>query len=503
MVNIYEEIETLIQYALHHRLIEQEDIIYTRNRILALLKLDEWQQVDVMPSSDRPLVSILQRMIHWAEEHGRLVGKTVTDRDLFDTEIMNCFVARPSTIIQTFYEKYKRNKQEATTWFYELSQASNYIRVDRVMKNRRWKARTKYGDMDITINLSKPEKDPRDIARMKDVKEQRYPTCLLCIENEGYAGTIRHPARANHRIIPLHLCGERWFFQYSPYVYYNEHCIVLRDMHVPMKMERKTFERLLDFVDQFPHYFIGSNADLPIVGGSILSHDHFQGGKYTFAIEKAPSDFSFTLPAYPHVQMSIVRWPMSVIRIRGAKNDVLQVSDLIYKEWKKYSDPQVDIYAQTNDVPHNTVTPIARRREELYEMDIVLRNNRTSEQYPYGIFHPHEELHHIKKENIGLIEVMGLAVLPSRLADELDHIARYMKNQTPKEQWEPSLLKHWEWVQDIMERHYVFDDVHELLKEEVGKRFEQVLEHAGVFKRTEEGKRAFHRFIQHLQERNE
>ncbi|MCL6617721.1 MAG: galactose-1-phosphate uridylyltransferase, partial [Anoxybacillus ayderensis] len=285
-----------------------------------------------------------------------------------------------------------------------------------------------------------------------------------------------------------------------PYVYYNEHCIVLRDKHVPMKMERKTFERLLDFVDQFPHYFIGSNADLPIVGGSILSHDHFQGGKYTFAIEKASSDFSFTLPAYPHVQMSVIRWPMSVIRIRGTKQDVLEVSDFIYKKWQKYSDPKANIYAQTNDVPHNTVTPIARRREELYEMDIVLRNNRTSEQYPYGIFHPHEELHHIKKENIGLIEVMGLAVLPSRLANELETIATYMKNNTRREQWDLSLLKHWEWVQEIMERHAIIDDVHELLKEEVGKRFEQVLEHAGVFKRTEEGKEAFHRFIHHIQE---
>jgi UDPglucose--hexose-1-phosphate uridylyltransferase len=503
MICIYEEIEKLIQYGIKQGLLHPEDAIYARNRILATLKLEEWKSVEIQADEiGASCASILENILDWAYDNGRLATNTVTERDILDTNLMNCLMARPSEIIREFYYRYDEHPEKATDWFYSLNVASNYIRSDRLAKNKIWKAETAYGEFDITINLAKPEKDPKEIAKLKDLPASSYPTCLLCAENEGYEGTLRHPARSNHRIIPLTLAGEQWYFQYSPYVYYNEHCIVFSREHVPMKMGRNTFGRLLEFIDQFPHYFIGSNADLPIVGGSILSHDHYQGGKYTFAIEKAEIEEEINIPLYPALTVGIVRWPMSVIRVRGTKEEVLNAADLIYRTWKQYSDPSADIYAFSGDIPHNTVTPIARRRNGLYEMDIVLRNNRTSAEHPYGIFHPHEELHHIKKENIGLIEVMGLAVLPGRLAAELNKLADYLLQRTNRKEWEESMLKHWDWYEEISHKYHsiTYDNVHEILQHETGKRFEKVLEHAGVFKRTREGKEAFQRFLQKVQE---
>jgi UDPglucose--hexose-1-phosphate uridylyltransferase len=502
MINIYEQIEKLVQYGLQHQLLRQEDVIYVRNRLLATLHLDHWEHPSVITEDVPSPAPILNKIIEWAYENGRLQTDTIAEREKLDAALMNCLIGRPSEIIHEFYQKYNRHPKEATDWFYALSKASNYIRTEDIAKNRVWKAATKYGEMDITINLSKPEKDPKEIAKLKELPPSSYPTCLLCVENEGFAGTLRHPARANHRIIPLTLLDEPWCFQYSPYMYYNEHCIVFSRDHTPMKMTKKTFARLLAFIEQFPHYFIGSNADLPIVGGSILSHDHFQGGRYTFAIERAPITETFSLSAYPSATIGIVHWPMSVIRIRGTKEEVLEITDLIYRTWQTYCDPSVHIYASTNGVPHNTVTPIARRRGELFEMDVVLRNNKTSEEHPYGIFHPHEELHHIKKENIGLIEVMGLAVLPGRLAAELDTLAHYLVQKTEKAQWDEALLKHWDWYNELIEKYETItsENVFDLLRHEVGKRFEAVLEHAGVFKQTPEGQQAFRTFMKKVQE---
>ncbi|WP_240371159.1 UDP-glucose--hexose-1-phosphate uridylyltransferase [Anoxybacteroides rupiense] len=501
-MNIYEAIEQLVQYGVAKGLIQREDVIYVRNRLLATLGLEEWhpsEELPPLPSSPSP---ILAAILDWAYEQGRLQTNTVTERDIWEAKLMNCLMPRPSEVIREFLAKYRNSPMEATGWFYSLSCASNYIQMDRIAKNRQWKVKTEYGDIDITINLSKPEKDPKDIAQLKAKPPSSYPKCVLCAENEGYAGTWHHPARANHRMIPLSLLDEQWYFQYSPYVYYNEHCIVLSAKHVPMKMERKTFARLLDFIEQFPHYFIGSNADLPIVGGSILAHDHFQGGRYGFAIEKAAIEESIQLPSYPSLTVGMVRWPMSVIRLRGQKSEVLNAADLIYQTWRTYSDESVGILHETGGTPHNTVTPIARRRGDLFEMDIVLRNNRTSEEHPYGIFHPHEELHHIKKENIGLIEVMGLAVLPGRLAAELDALKQCLVRDIPTEHWAAPLRKHAGWIERMRGRYNRFseENVEEMLRYEVGQRFIVVLEHAGVFKRTEEGKRAFRMFLRRVAE---
>ncbi len=503
LVNIYEEIEKLVQYGIANGLLYPEDAIYTRNRLLATLKIEDWKPVEVEIQENLSSPSpVLANIVDWAYENGRLQTNTTTERDIWDAKLMNCLMPRPSEVIREFYGRYVKRPEMATDWFYSLSKASNYIHVDRIAKNKKWKAMTNYGEIDITINLSKPEKDPKEIAKLKDLQASTYPMCVLCAENEGYEGTWRHPARSNHRVIPITLLDEPWCFQYSPYVYYDEHCIVFSRDHVPMKMERNTFARLLAFIEKFPHYFIGSNADLPIVGGSILVHDHFQGGKYTFAIERAEMEEEFDLPSYPSLTAGIVRWPMSVIRVRGRKEEVLEVTDLIYRTWKAYSDPSVDIYAQSGDTPHNTVTPIARRRGELFEMDVVLRNNRTSEEHPYGIFHPHAELHHVKKENIGLIEVMGLAVLPGRLATELETLAEYLVQKTRKEDWAPSLLKHWDWYEEISDTYpsITAENVSGILQHEVGERFITVLEHAGVFKQTEKGKKAFRAFCQKVRE---
>lgn len=501
-MNIYLAIEQLIQYGLMHELLQKEDVIYTRNRLLAALQLDEWQPPEGAPSS-LSLSAILSSILDWAYEQGLLQTNTTTERDVWEAKLMNCLMPRPSEVIRIFYERYHQAPKQATDWFYALSRASNYIQTDRIAKNEHWKAATAYGELDITINLAKPEKDPKEIAKLKETPASTYPKCVLCAENEGYEGTWHHPARANHRIIPLSLLEERWYFQYSPYVYYNEHCIVFHAEHVPMKMERKTFERLLDFIEKFPHYFIGSNADLPIVGGSILAHDHFQGGRYLFAMEKAEIEEYMSLPAFPTLTAGIVRWPMSVVRLRGRKDEVLEAADLLYRTWQTYSDPSVEIYAYTEDTPHNTVTPIARRRGESFEMDIVLRNNRTSKEHPYGIFHPHEELHHLKKENIGLIEVMGLAVLPGRLSEELKTLATYLVHNVSKDKWEEAMYKHSAWYEQIRASYPSIQEknVWDILRTEVGKRFITVLEHAGVFKRTEEGKRAFRRFLQTWQKK--
>lgn len=502
MTTIHQYIQSLLEYGLKQKLLGQEDVIYARNRILAVLSLNDWQDC-IAEEPLPPLADILNGILDWANHNGILPSNTTTERDILDTEIMDCMISRPSEVIREFHQNYTESPETATNRFYNLSLASNYIRTDRIAKNKQWKSATSYGDIDITINLSKPEKDPKEIALLKNAPVASYPTCPLCKENEGFKGNLRNAARATHRIIPITLNNENWFLQYSPYVYYNEHSIIFRKQHVPMKISRETFRRLLDFTEKFPHYFVGSNADLPIVGGSILSHDHFQGGKYQFAIEKADIEETIVLAAFPSVRIGIVNWPMSVIRICGNKEDVEAVTEFIWKSWQDYSDAEVDVAAYSDITPHNTVTPIARRRGSLYEMDIVLRNNRTTKEFPEGIFHPHKELHHIKKENIGLIEVMGLAVLPGRLAEELEKVAHYLIYPVDKNDWDETIVKHWDWCEDMLQTYkdITKENVMDIIEAEVGRKFQQVLEHAGVFKRTAKGKQGFLKFLQHLEEK--
>ena len=420
----------------------------------------------------------------------------MTSRDLFDTELMGRLTPRPSQVIQDFFRRYQASPKEATDWLYRFSQDTDYIRRYRIARDVKWQAATAYGDMDITINLSKPEKDPRAIAAAKAAPQSGYPKCLLCKENEGYAGRLNHPARQNHRVIPVTINGEDWFLQYSPYVYYNEHCIVFNGRHTPMKIEKATFRKLLDFVKQFPHYFVGSNADLPVVGGSILSHDHFQGGCYTFAMERAPIEQAVVFRDFPDVEAGIVKWPMSVIRLRCADDQrLVELADRILAAWRGYTDEAAFIFAETDGEMHNTITPIARMREGQFELDLVLRNNITTEEYPLGVYHPHQELHHIKKENIGLIEVMGLAVLPARLKDELHGVAQALVCGDDLRQDE-TLRKHADWADELKTRYtFTADNAEELLRREVGAVFAAVLEHAGVYKCTPEGREAFLRFI--------
>lgn len=501
-MSIYSEIQKLINYGIAEKLIYPEDEVYVRNKILASLDIQDWENVQGEVETPTSPNTVLEQILDWAYETGRLEHNTVTERDLLDAVIMDCLMPRPSELIREFNTLFQQSPELATERYYQVSKASNYIRMDRIDKNKQWTFQSQYGVLDITINLSKPEKDPKEIARMKELPPSNYPLCLLCPENEGYLGTLSHPARSNHRIIPLRLAEEDWFLQYSPYVYYSEHSIIFHKEHVPMKLTAKTFNRLLDFVDQFPHYFIGSNADLPIVGGSILSHDHFQGGRYTFAIEKAEMEEVFHLSEFPSVTIGIVEWPMSVIRIRGTKEEVGKVTEMIWRKWLSYSDPEVHILANTDNTPHNTITPIARKRGDLFEMDIVLRNNRTNEQYPDGIFHPHQDLHHIKKENIGLIEVMGLAVLPGRLELELSLLADYIVQSKQKEDWASEMLKHYDWAEQIKSKYSSIQEeqVMEILQQEVGYKFEKVLEDAGVFKRTAEGKTAFLAFMKQIKD---
>ena len=489
----YQAIKDLVGYALRTGLIEEYDHTWAVNSLLQAMGMDSWEEPQQV--KDRPLEDILKELLDDAAARGRIEDDT-TSRDLFDTELMGRLTPRPAQVIREFQRLYQADPKAATDWFYRFSQDTDYIRRYRIARDVKWKAATPYGDMDITINLSKPEKDPKAIAAAKAAPQTSYPKCQLCRENEGYAGRLNHPARQNHRIVPITINQEDWFLQYSPYVYYNEHCIVLNGRHTPMKIDKATFRKLLDFIKQFPHYFVGSNADLPIVGGSILSHDHFQGGCYTFAMEKAPVERTITFRGFEDVEAGIVKWPMSVIRLR-CKDDqrLVELADRILAAWRGYTDEAAFVFAETDGEPHNTITPIARMREGQFELDLVLRNNITTAEYPLGVYHPHQELHHIKKENIGLIEVMGLAVLPSRLKDELNGVAQALVHGDDLRADE-TLAKHADWAEELKTRYtFTAENAEEILRREVGAVFAQVLEHAGVFKCTPEGQEAFLRFI--------
>ena len=483
-------ISTLIRYGLDRGLFEACDKIYIANRILEVLQLDEFTMEE---SPVLPLEEILAGLLDDAVSRG-ICGDDITSRDLLDTKLMGALTPAPREVRQKFAALYARSPEAATEWYYRFSQDTDYIRRYRICKDMRWKTETDYGTLDITINLSKPEKDPKAIAAAKNAPPSGYPKCQLCAENEGYAGRMNHPARQNHRIIPVDLAGEDWALQYSPYVYYNEHCIVFNTEHVPMVINRSVFEELLDFVTLFPHYFVGSNADLPIVGGSILSHEHFQGGRYCFPMERAAVEQQVCFAGFEDIKAGIVKWPMSVLRLTGADRVRLaELADKILACWRGYTDKEAFIFARTGDTPHNTITPIARRRGEDYELDLVLRNNITTEEHPLGVYHPHAELHHIKKENIGLIEVMGLAVLPARLKQELADIETAIVQGLPLT---GELAKHVLWVAELQMRHtFTAENIHGILEQEVGKVFAQVLEHAGVYKRSEAGRAAFERFV--------
>ena len=500
-MNLYEELYRLTEYGVRTNLIEESDRVYILNRYIEIFGEDSLELnplvADLIRASDLNLLEILENLNEMALERGLLKNDGITQKDLFDTKLMGVLVARPSQIIAEFEELYKVSPKHATEFFYEFSQNTNYIRRDRIKRDMKWVYESPYGEIDITINLSKPEKDPKAIAEAKKDTNVKYPACQLCIENEGYAGRIDHPARQNHRIIPVIINDSQWGFQYSPYVYYNEHCIVFNGQHIPMKIERATFVKLFDFVKQFPHYFLGSNADLPIVGGSILSHDHFQGGHYTFAMEKAPIEKAFVIPGYEDVETGILKWPLSVIRIRCKdEKRLIDLADHILNKWRGYTDEEAFIFAETDGEPHNTITPIARKSGELFELDLALRNNITTEDHPLGVYHPHAEYHHIKKENIGLIEVMGLAVLPARLKDELQILEEYICEKKDISSNE-TIAKHADWIKEVIKNHPEIDreNVSEILKKEIGDVFVHVLEDAGVFKCTENGRQAFERFI--------
>ena len=485
-------IEKLVNYALQKGLIEECDRVWAENALLSALRLDSFTRPEEAENAE--LEPILAELITYGVENG-LLDDSITEKDLFDSRLMGLLTPRPSDVIGKFRTLYAEDPKKATEYYYDLSRATDYIRTYRVVKDLKWKSATEYGELDITVNLSKPEKDPKAIAAAGKAKASGYPKCLLCREAEGYAGRIDYPGRANHRLIPLELNGENFFLQYSPYVYYYEHCIVLNSRHVPMKINKAAFLKLLDFVDLFPHYFLGSNADLPIVGGSILSHDHFQGGHYTFAMAKAEIETPLSFPGFEDVKAGIVKWPMSVIRLRCAdKLRVAELADKILTAWRGYSDPSVTIFADTDGEPHNTITPIARRRDGDFEMHLVLRNNLTTEEYPLGLYHPHQELHHIKKENIGLIEVMGLAVLPARLKAELKELEELIVSGGDITSSE-TCAKHAPWVEELKARYtFTPENTEGILRQEVGVVFMKVLEHAGVFKRDDAGRAAFLRF---------
>lgn len=496
---LQENIKKLVQYGINCGLTPECERIYTTNLLLECMKEDEYTDPDC-DLSDIVLEDVLKGLLDEAINRG-IIEDSITDRDLFDTKLMNQLCPRPSQVIEKFYSIYNNaGPQAATDFFYSMSRNSDYIRTYRVKKDLKWTTETEYGTLDITINLSKPEKDPKAIAAAKNAKQSAYPKCQLCMENEGYAGRANHPARENHRIIPITINDSKWGFQYSPYVYYNEHCIVFNGEHTPMKIERATFVKLFDFVKQFPHYFLGSNADLPIVGGSILSHDHFQGGHYTFAMEKAPIIKEFTVKGYEDVTAGIVKWPLSVIRLQCKdEKRIIDLAEHILNEWRGYTDEAAFIFAETNGEKHNTITPIARKRGDLFELDLALRNNITTEEHPLGVYHPHAHLHHIKKENIGLIEVMGLAVLPSRLKGELEQLADYIVNGKDLRSNE-ALAKHADWVEAFSKNYDHIDsaNINEILQQEIGKVFCEVLECAGVYKNTDEGMAAFLRFVNNL-----
>ena len=495
-MNVCSEIAKLVEYGLQKGLIQAEDKIFTINQYLEVFQMDEYEDVTIS-GEEIVLEQILENLAEIAYQNGIIESDDIVTKDLFDTKLMGVMVSKPSEIIREFQVRYEKSPETATEYFYEFSQDTNYIRRDRVKKDMKWKVDSAYGEIDITINLSKPEKDPKAIAAAKNAKQSDYPKCQLCMENEGYAGRMNHPARQNHRIIPVTINDSKWGFQYSPYVYYNEHCIVFNGEHIPMKIDRNAFIKLFDFVKQFPHYFLGSNADLPIVGGSILSHDHFQGGHYEFAMAKAPIEKHFTIPGFEDVETGIVHWPLSVIRVRHeSEKRLIDLADHILEKWRGYTDEAAYIFAETDGEPHNTITPIARKKGDIFELDLALRNNITTEDCPLGLYHPHDEYHHIKKENIGLIEVMGLAVLPSRLKKEMELLADCLVKGKDPEGYE-ELKKHAKWAGEIVMRHNDISEntVMDILKEEIGQVFVKVLEDAGVYKCTEEGRAAFERFI--------
>ena len=490
-------IKELTEYGKRTGLLPECEQTYAVNLLLDCFQEDSYE--DPGEVEERPLEDILKDLLDEAVKRD-LITDSVAYRDLFDTKLMNCLTPRPAQVQETFRRKYDENPEEATDWFYQFSQNTDYIRRYRIKKDQKWKIDSPYGELDITINLSKPEKDPKAIAAARKSASVTYPKCQLCFENEGYAGRGDHPARETHRIIPITINDSKWGFQYSPYVYYNEHCIVFNSQHTPMKIERATFVKLFDFVKQFPHYMLGSNADLPIVGGSILTHDHFQGGRYTFAMEKAPVEKTVTIPGFEDVQTGIVKWPLSVIRLSAPDTGrIIELADHILKTWRGYTDEEAFIFAETDGEPHNTITPIARKRGDLYELDLVLRNNITTKEHPLGVYHPHAELHHIKKENIGLIEVMGLAVLPARLKEEMELLKEYIlenKEITTNEKIE----KHASWVAEFLPSYPQLnaENIDRILEEEVGKVFVKVLEDAGVYKCTEKGRQDFLRFLNTL-----
>lgn len=495
---LYENIKKLVEYGVQTGLTPECERSYAMNLLLSEFQEDNYEDSDV-DTSHLCLEEILAALIDEGVKRG-LVNDSPVYRDLFDTRLMNCLMPRPAQVQEKFWSLYQDSPKTATDYYYKLSQDSDYIRRYRIVKDQKWTVSSPYGEIDITINLSKPEKDPKAIAAARNAKASSYPKCLLCAENEGYAGRVNHPARENHRIIPLTIDGSPWGFQYSPYVYYNEHCIVFNRCHTPMKINRSTFAKLFDFVTLFPHYFLGSNADLPIVGGSILSHDHFQGGHYTFAMEKAPIEQAVTIPGYEDVEAGIVKWPLSVLRIRGKDRErLIDLADHVLKTWREYTDEAAFIFAETEGEPHNTITPIARKKDNLYELDLTLRNNLTTDEYPLGVYHPHEEYHHIKKENIGLIEVMGLAVLPARLKEELELLGEYILEGKDIESCE-SIAKHARWVKEFLPKYTDInaENISGILQEEVGIVFTHVLEDAGVYKCTPEGREAFLRFIHTL-----
>lgn len=489
-------ITSLVNYALDKGLVEEEEKAWAVNSILNVLEIESFEWEESPEAEGLELHEILSWLMDDAYERGVLKENSIAYRDLFDTKIMGSITPRPSQVRKKFKELVAESSKKATDWYYEFSQDTNYIRRDRIVKDMRWKSQTEYGQMDISINLSKPEKDPKAIAAARNQVASNYPKCMLCEENEGYPGRLNFPARQNHRIVPICINGAPWYLQYSPYVYYNEHCICFNKIHTPMKIDRACFGKLLDFVGQFPHYFVGSNADLPIVGGSILAHDHFQGGHYTFAMEKAPVETKVSFGGFEDVEAGIVKWPMSVIRLKAKDSErLVDLADKILGSWRGYTDASVNIFAETDGEPHNTITPIARRRGEDYELDLVLRNNLTTKEHPLGLYHPHAELHHIKKENIGLIEVMGLAILPGRLKTELAAVAEKLAAGEDLRE-DPLTASHADWGEEILTRHKVTkENAWEIIQEEVGLVFAKVLEHAGVYARSKEGKEAFLRFV--------
>lgn len=495
---LYKNIKKLVQYGINTGLTPECERIYTTNLLLELFHEDSYEDTDI-DGEEIELEVVLKELLDEAVARG-IIEDSIVYRDLFDTKMMNCLMPRPAQVQAEFKKYYEVSPEEATNYFYKLSQDCDYIRRYRVKKDRKWKVDSEYGEIDITINLSKPEKDPKAIAAAKNAKQSSYPKCQLCVENEGYAGRVNHPARENHRIMPITVNDSAWGFQYSPYVYYNEHCIVFNGQHTPMKIEKATFIKLFDFVKLFPHYFLGSNADLPIVGGSILSHDHFQGGHYTFAMAKAPVEKTFTIKEYEDVEAGIVKWPLSVIRLRSKdETRLIELGNHILKAWRGYTDADAFVFAETDGEPHNTITPIARKVGDTYELDLALRNNITTEEHPLGVYHPHAERHNIKKENIGLIEVMGLAVLPARLKEEMEILADYLvegKDVRSNEKIE----KHADWVDTFVGKYdeITTENVMGILEKEIGIVFTKVLEDAGVFKCTEEGREAFMRFVNTL-----